>query len=91
MKPKNPKAAVAAFGFLEGTDFLAHEDGVGQAKQTAVIATNETMCGITTRRLCASGRGPEKRVMEMASSGPTGRVLRVDLRRGSMTVAVASE
>jgi hypothetical protein len=26
---KNQKAAAAAFWFLEGADFLAHEDGVG--------------------------------------------------------------
>jgi len=37
------------------------------------------------------GQGPEKRVIEMASRGPLGTTERVDLRSGSMIVAVASE
>jgi len=45
---------------------------------------------MTIRMLWSRGSGPENRDMEMFSMGPTEMMERVDLRSGSMIVAVAS-
>ena len=60
------------------------------AKQMTVMATSEIIYGTTIRILWLNGKGPEKRAMDMPSMGPTDIIDRVDLRNGSMMVAVAS-
>lgn len=55
-----------------------------------VMAISEMMYGITIRILWLNGNGPEKRDIDRFSSGPTATKERVDLRVGSIIVAVAS-
>ena len=60
------------------------------AKQMTVMAISEMIYGTTIRILWLSGNGPENRDMDRFSIGPTETTERVDLRMGSMIVAVAS-
>ena len=60
------------------------------AKQITVMAIKEIIYGTTIRMLWVNGNGPENRAMDKFSIGPTDTIERVDLRMGSMIVAVAS-
>lgn len=54
------------------------------------MAIREIIYGTTIRILWLRGKGPENRAMDMLSRGPMDTIDRVDLRMGSMMVAVAS-
>ena len=60
------------------------------AKQIAVIAIRKMMYGKTTMMLWPSGSGPEKRLRDIISIGPTRMLERVVFFKGLIIVAVPS-